>query len=384
VDVVLLGEDTHGTREFYELRSRITQFLIAEHGFTAVLVEGDWPEASLVNEYVRGAGTQADPLAGFATFPNWMWRNAEIRGLVDWMRARNAQSQTQVGFYGLDLQNLDAALTRAVSYLEGTSPEAGQRGRSHQACFLRAGRGGEAYGQAAASGQGVCTREAEALLADVEAQRPGAEQRGGPALEAWFDARENARAVRDGEVYYREAYQAGPSWNIRDRHMLDALRAVMEHHGRETPRPRVIVWAHNTHVGDARATDMARSGELNLGQLVRTQLDRSTFLLGFTTYEGTVTAASYWGGRPEAQPLPPAAEGSYEHLFHQLGLPRFALRFNESVPELLQEERPERAVGVVYLPGQERRANYMDARMSDQFDAVLHVDTSTQVVPLEP
>jgi erythromycin esterase-like protein len=384
VDVVLLGEDTHGTREFYELRSRITQYLIAEHGFTAVLIEGDWPEASLVNEYVRGEGTATDPLAGFATFPNWMWRNAETRGLVDWMRTHNARSPNKVGFYGLDLQNLDAALTRSVKYLEGLSPEAGQRGRSHEACFLRAGRGGEAYGRAAASGQGVCTREAEALLAEVEAQRTGAEQRGGSSLEAWFDARENARAVKDGEVYYREAYQAGPSWNIRDRHMLDALRAVLEHHGRGSPRPRVIVWAHNTHVGDARATDMVSRGELNLGQLVRTQLDRSTFLLGFTTYEGMVTAASSWGGAPEALPLPPAAEGSYEHLFHQLGLPRFVVRLQGSVPELLQEERPERAVGVVYLPGQERRGNYMDARMADQFDAVLHVDTSTRVVPLEP
>ncbi len=383
-DVVLLGEDTHGTREFYELRSRITQYLIAEYGFTAVLIEGDWPEASPVNAYVRGEGSDPDPLAGFATFPNWMWRNAEIRGLVDWMRGHNAQAPNKVGFYGLDLQNLDAALTRAVSYLESVSPESGERGRGYEACFLRAGRGGEAYGQAAASGRVVCTREAGELLAEVEAQRPDAEQRGGAALEAWFDARENARAVKNGEVYYRASYLGARSWNVRDRHMLDAVRAVLEHHGRGGQRARIIVWAHNTHVGDARATDMAANGELNLGELVRTQLDQSTFLLGFTTYQGAVTAASSWGGMPEDKPLAPAVEGSYEHLFHQLGLPRFVVRLQGSAPEVLRDERPERAIGVVFLPEQERRGNYMNARMADQFDAVIHVDTSSRVVPLAP
>jgi erythromycin esterase-like protein len=384
VDVVLLGEDTHGTREFYELRSRITQYLIAEHGFTAVLIEGDWPEASPVNAYVRGEEAGADPLAGFASFPNWMWRNEEIRGLVDWMRAHNAQAARKVGFYGLDLQNLDAALTRAVAYLEGISPESGERARGYHACFRRAGQGGEAYGPEAARGTVVCTREAAQLLQDVEAQRPGAEQRGEAALEAWFDARESARAVRNGEEYYRGMYEGENSWNIRDRHMLGVLQAVTEHHARHGQRARVIVWAHNTHVGDARATSVKEQGDLNLGELVRTQWDRSTFLLGFTTYEGSVTAASSWGGAPEDKPLAPAVEGSYEHLFHQLGLPRFVVRLRGDVPEVLQQTRPERAVGVVFQPWQERAGNYLDARMAEQFDAVIHVDRSTRVLPLLP
>ncbi|HZI06640.1 MAG TPA: erythromycin esterase family protein [Archangium sp.] len=335
VDVVLLGEDTHGTREFYELRSRITQYLIAEHGFTAVLIEGDWPEASPVNAYVRGEEAGADPLAGFASFPNWMWCNEEVRGLVDWMRAHNAQAARKVGFYGLDLQNLDAALTRAVAYLEGISPEAGERARGYHACFRRAGQGGEAYGPEAARGAVVCTHEAAQLLRDVEAQRPGAEQRGEAALEAWFDARESARAVKDGEAYYRGMYQGENSWNIRDQHMLGVLQAVTGHHARHGQRARVIVWAHNTHVGDARATSVTAQGDLNLGELVRTQWDRSTFLLGFTTYEGAVTAASSWGGAPEDKPLAPAVEGSYAHLFHQLGLPRFVVRLRGDVPEVL-------------------------------------------------
>ncbi|HEX8700035.1 MAG TPA: erythromycin esterase family protein [Myxococcaceae bacterium] len=384
VDVVLLGEDTHGTREFYELRSRITQYLIAEHGFTAVLIEGDWPEASPVNAYVRGESTGEDPLAGFASFPNWMWRNAEIRGLVDWMREHNAQAPSEVGFYGLDLQNLDAALTRAVAYLEGRSAEAGERARGFQACFLRAGRGGEFYGPEAARGAVVCTNEAASLLAEVEAHRADAEQRGEAALAEWFDARESARAVKNGEHYYRGMYQGENSWNIRDRHMLETLQSVAEHHGRNGQRARVIVWAHNTHVGDARATSMSIQGDLNLGELVRTQWNRSTFLLGFTTYEGTVTAADRWGGAPENKPLAPAVEGSYEHLFHQLGLPRFAVRLRDNAPEVLQGPRPERAVGVVFDPGQERAGNYIDARMVEQFDAVIHVDRSTRVLPLGP
>jgi len=384
VDVVLLGEDTHGTREFYELRSRITQYLIAEHGFTAVLIEGDWPEASPVNAYVRGGSDAADPLAGFATFPNWMWRNEETRGLVDWMRAHNAQAPRKVGFYGLDLQNLDEALTRAVAYLEGRSAEAGERARGYQACFHRAGRGGEAYGPEAARGAVVCRTEAEKLLQEVEAQRADAEQRGEAALEAWFDARESARAVRNGEHYYRGMYQGENSWNIRDRHMLEAVQAVAEHHGRNGQRARVIVWAHNTHVGDARATSMGTQGDLNLGELVRTQWNRSTFLLGFTTYEGRVTAASRWGGAPEDKPLAPAVEGSYEHLFHQLGLPRFVVRLKDAAPEVLQGARPQRAVGVVFQPQHERAGNYLDARMAEQFDAVIHVDRSTRVLPLKP
>jgi len=384
VDVVLLGEDTHGTREFYELRSRITQYLIAEHGFTAVLIEGDWPEASPVNAYVRGESAGPDPLAGFATFPSWMWRNEPVRDLVDWMRAHNAQAPHKVGFYGMDLQNLDEALTRAVAYLKGRSPEVGERARGYHECFLRAGRGGEAYGPEAARGAVVCRNEAAKLLEEVEAQRADAEQRGEAALEAWFDARESARAVKNGEHYYRGMYQGENSWNIRDWHMLEALKAVAEHHDRAGQRARVIVWAHNTHVGDARATSMGAQGDLNLGELVRTQWNRSTFLLGFTTYQGAVTAASRWGGAPEDKPLAPAVEGSYEHLFHQLGLPRFVVRLRGNAPEVLQAARPERAVGVVFDPRQERAGNYLDARMAEQFDAVIHVDSSTRVLPLGP
>jgi erythromycin esterase-like protein len=271
-----------------------------------------------------------------------------------------------------------------VAYLEGVSPQAGERARAYHACFLRAGRGGEAYGPEAARGAVVCRSEAAKLLEEVEAQRPGAEQRGEAALEAWFDARENARAVRAGEAYYRGMYQGENSWNIRDRHMLAALQAVAEHHGRNGQRARVIVWAHNTHVGDARATSMGAQGDLNLGELVRTEWNRSTFLVGFTTYEGAVTAASSWGGAPEDKPLAPAVEGSYEHLFHQLGLARFVVRLKDNPPEVLRGPRPERAIGVVFAPSQERLGNYLEARMAEQFDAVIHVDRSTRVLPLGP
>ncbi|HEX8361473.1 MAG TPA: erythromycin esterase family protein [Longimicrobium sp.] len=389
---VLLGEASHGTEEFYRERARITQRLAREQGFTAMAIEGDWPDAERVNRYVRGLGddrTAVQALSGFTRFPEWMWPNAPTRDLIEWMRTYNAgkPAEQQIGFYGMDLYSLTESADAVVSGLAAIDPAAAQRTRERYRCFQPYRDRPETYGAAAAERSSrSCQDEAAAVWADLERTLGAAPAPADPAqAEARFSVLQNARVVRNAEEYYRISFQGGISpWNVRDKHMAEMLDALIAHltaHGRA---PKVVGWAHNTHMGDARVTEPGEQGEWNVGQLMRQRADGRAVLVGFTTYAGTVFAAREWGGRGERRPLRPALPGSYSALFHQAGIGNSLLVFrgNEPLRAALAGPRLERAVGVLYLPETERASHYFQASLSRQFDAVIHMDTTQAVGPL--
>lgn len=390
--IVLLGEASHGTHEFYRERARITQRLITECGFDAVAVEADWPDAHRVGRYVLGRSGDPDAaaaLSDFRRFPAWMWRNTAVVGFVEWLRARNDahHPETKVGFYGLDLYSLSASMEAVVTYLDRVDPAAAREARWRYACFDHVGGQGPEYGHAVALDVMVpCEDEVVAQLLDLRARAAAIlSADGADAEDAFFHAEQNAQLVHDAERYYRAMYRGRvSSWNLRDHHMADALEALMEHLGQQRRRDaRVVVWEHNSHIGDARATEMSRRGELNLGQLVRTAHPDEVYLVGFTTDHGTVTAASEWGGPAERKRVRPAMEASHEHRFHRAQLDQFLLLLDE--PELAGVREPllERAIGVIYRPETERVSHWFHADLARQFDAVIHLDRTTAVEPLE-
>jgi erythromycin esterase-like protein len=388
---VLLGEASHGTHEFYRERAQITKRLIREKGFTAVAVEADWPDAYRVNRYVRGRGDDAEAieaLAGFRRFPAWMWRNADVLDFVGWLRAHNDEARTRpVGFYGLDLYSLHASIEAVLNYLGKVDPKAAERARVRYACFDYYGEDTQAYGFASGLGLGPsCEREVLNQLVDL--RRSAAEyalRDGRIAEDDYFYAEQNARLVSDAEQYYRTMYRGEiSSWNLRDRHMAETLEALVEFLGHRGGAPKVVVWAHNSHLGDARATAMGTRGEWNVGQLVREQHGRYAVLVGFATHDGTVTAASNWDAPAERKRVRPALPGSYEAIFHGLGLGRFLLCLRgENKVASLGSPRLERAIGVIYRPDTERASHYFPACLPAQFDAVLHFDRTRAVEPLE-
>ncbi|HZR98046.1 MAG TPA: erythromycin esterase family protein [Chloroflexota bacterium] len=392
--LVLLGEGSHGTHEFYQARADITRRLIAEKGFTAVAVEADWPDAYRVNCYVRGLGHDAsatEALDGFRRFPTWMWRNTVVCEFVEWLRAHNAAlgpSGWPVGFYGLDLYSLYTSIEAVIRYLERVDPAAAARARESYACFEQFGEDSQAYGWATGFGLArSCQEDVVQQLVDLQRHAADYLRRDGQMAEdEYFYAQQNARLVRDAEEYYRMMGRGRvSSWNLRDCHMADTLDALVAHLTRATPHAKIVVWAHNSHLGDARATELGERGELNLGQVARVRYDDHALLVGFTTYEGTVTAASDWDAPAERKQVRPGLPGSYEALFHELGLPRFLLAWRDDDPAALALLGPrlERAIGVIYRPETERQSHYFDARLAEQFDAVLHFDTTTAVEPLE-
>ena len=396
---VLLGEASHGTHEFYRERAQITKRLIREKGFTAIAVEADWPDAYRVNRYVQGQNVDADAveaLGGFRRFPAWMWRNADVLDFVGWLRSHNdslAPGSVKTGFYGLDLYSLHTSIEAVLNYLDKVDPVGAQRARYRYACFEHFGEDPQAYGYAAGFGLSH-TCESEVIGQLVELQRRAAEyarRDGRIAAEDFFYAEQNARLVKNAEQYYRTMFRGRvSSWNLRDQHMAETLSALMEHlasQGRAQPNhdTKVVVWAHNSHLGDARATQMGRAGEWNLGQLVRQKHGRESVLVGFSTYTGTVTASSNWGDPAERKRVRPAMPGSYEELFHDVGIPAFALTLppDSHVAGGLREPRLERAIGVIYRPESEFASHYFHASLSDQFDAVIHFDQTRAVEPLE-
>ena len=386
---VLIGEASHGTHEFYRHRAQITKRLIVEKGFRAVAVEADWPDAYRVNVFVRGQGEDQDSidsLEGFQRFPTWMWRNADALDFIGWLRNYNEQNQeTQTGFYGLDLYSLHASMRAVLDYLDKVDPEAARRARYRYSCFERFGEDTKAYGYAAGFGLSN-TCENEVVTQWLEMRRRAAElsARDGRLLpDGFFFAEQNARLVKHAEEYYRSMFAGRiSSWNLRDRHMAETLDALVHHLGGKSAK--VVIWAHNSHLGDARATEMGERGELNLGQLVRQQYGKQAALVGFTTYTGTVTAASDWDGPAERKNVRPALPESYEALLHEVGIPNFLLWLRDrEVASALQRPRLERAIGVIYLPQSERVSHYFHACLPAQFDAVLHIDKTRAVEPLE-
>jgi len=389
---VLLGEATHGTHEFYSTRAAITERLIEEKGFQAVAVEADWPDAFRVNQFVRGRGTDVTPaqaLSGFTRFPVWMWRNLNVATFIGWLQQYNQsrpEHSAQVGFYGLDLYSLNRSRREVVRYLERIDPAAAQRARYRYSCFDHFGEDAQAYGYAAGFELSQsCRDEAVQQLRDLRQRAYEYLHRDGQVAEdEFFSAEQNARLVRNAEEYYRGMFQGRVNtWNLRDRHMAETLHELAAHLEQRFGRSKIIVWAHNSHLGNARATDRSQHGEWNLGQLVRERYAQA-ILVGFTTYAGTVTAASDWGEPHETKRVRPALPESWEDIFHQWDVPQFLVTFagNERLSAAFRDERLERAIGVIYRPETERLSHYFFARIADQFDAVIHFDKTSAVEPL--
>jgi erythromycin esterase-like protein len=394
--IVLIGESSHGTHEFYQARAEITKWLIEEKGFCAVAAEADWPDAYRVNRYVRGHGDDASAdqaLSGFERFPAWMWRNTVVRDFVDWLHAHNGEcrvkGEREAGFYGLDLYSLHRSMQEVIDYLENVDPAAAARARERYACFDHTSADdGQAYGFAAAFGAGLsCERQAVDQLVDMHRNAVEWGRRDGLLAEdELFYAQQNAQTVRNAEVYYRAMFGGRvTSWNLRDQHMAQTLQALQAHLDRHDGEPaRIVVWAHNSHVGDARATEVGSDGQLTLGQLVREHYGDESRLVGFTTYTGTVTAASEWGGLAERKFVRPALNGSVEELFHEVDRPEFLVSaiISHAAREPLDTVRLGRAIGVIYLPATERQSHYYHVRPGDQFDAIIHIDETRALEPL--
>ena len=403
--LVLLGEGSHGTHDFYQLRADITRRLVEEKGFDAIAIEGDWPDTDRVHRWARGRGgagdaAAADALGGFRRFPQWMWRNEAFAGLADWVRAHNAgpARARPVGVHGLDLYSLHNSIDEVLRYLDEVDPEAARRARARYGCFEEFGEDPQEYGYAAVAGEtcedAVVEQLVELLRRAPELVARDAASADDPAeaVEAagdFFSAEMNARLVLNAERYYRAMFRGrNASWNLRDTHMADTLDALVGHLRGRGRAGKVVVWAHNSHLGDARATELGASGELNLGQLARERHADDAVLVGFTTHTGTVTAAHDWGDAAERMQVNPSLERSVERALHDTGLGRCVVPFGGSAAAdraraALDVPLLERAIGVIYRPRTERMSHYFLARVGRQFNCVYHVDRSRAVVPLD-
>jgi erythromycin esterase-like protein len=391
---VLLGEATHGTHEFYRERALITRRLIEEKGFDAVVLEADWTDAFRANEFVHGISkdqTAEQSLASFTRFPQWMWRNTDFRDLVISIRSHNDLGKSNIspaGIYGMDLYGLPKSAAAVIEYLKRVDPEAGNRAARRYACFDKYGDKPELYGyNVSRDEKKSCEKQALEQFQEMETrfnnwlERPNRQRD-----EELFSAYQNARVVKNGEAYYRLSYKGNFStWNLRDTHMADTLQALVRYLDAVMgPNSKVVVWAHNTHQGDAQMTKMGESGEINVGHLMRQAHGENSVLVGFTTFTGEVMAASEWGEKGKKMKVRPAIPGSYSRLFHETGIRNFLLIFrgNEQLTQELARPRLERAIGVIYKPETERQSHYFEARMSKQFDAVIHFDVTSAVKPL--
>jgi erythromycin esterase-like protein len=390
----LIGEASHGTHDFYHERAEITKRLIEEKGYTAVAVEADWPDAYRVNRYVRGLSDDADAnaaLSGFKRFPAWMWRNTVVRDFVEWLRDHNESRplEKRVGFYGIDLYSLFTSMEAVLEYLDKVDPEAARRARYRYSCFDHFGENTQAYGYAAAFGLSETCEDAVIKQLVEFTRQAGEYARRDGRLEPdeYFYAEQNARLVKNAEEYYRTMFRGRvSSWNLRDNHMMETLEALDAHLTAKGKPPRVAVWAHNSHLGDASATEMGEAGEWNVGELVRKRYGEESVRIGFSTHRGTVTAAADWGAAAERKRVRPGLAESFEDLFHQADLPRFMLilRGRHSRDGVLNARRLQRAIGVIYLPETERQSHYFHTRLVQQFDVMIHIDETRAVEPLEP
>ena len=386
--LVLIGEASHGTHDFYRERAVMTRRLIEEKGFNSVAIEGDWPDAYRVHRFIRGTGQDAtarDALGDFVRFPAWMWRNLDVLAFLDWLYQFNqtVAPQQRVGFYGLDLYSLHASIRAVLDYMEKVDPEGARRARYRYACFDHFGEDIQAYGYAASFGLTKdCEDQVVAQLVEIRRRSAELASRDGRVEpDDYLSAEQNARLVQNAERYYRTMFGGRvESWNVRDEHMSETIAWLCQNR----PGTKMVVWAHNSHLGDARATEMSSHGEHNVGQLMRGRFGNDVFLIGFTTHSGEVTAASEWDGPAERKIVRPALEASYEALFHQTEIPAFLLLLrNSGVIQVLDKPRLERAIGVIYRPETERVSHYFRSRMPGQFDAVIHIDRTTALIPFE-
>jgi len=382
--VVLIGEASHGTSEFYLMRSRITRLLIERGGFDFVAIEGDWPDAARIDHYVRHAAHPPSEWTAFARFPVWMWRNRETRAFVDWLHAHNAgltQAQ-RTAFHGLDLYSLYSSLRSVLEYLDEVDPHTARVARLRYGCLTPWQADPATYGKAALTGTyRSCEESVVAVLRDLRKKEQAYAEHDG---ERFLDAEQNALLVTNAEKYYRIMYYGSrASWNLRDTHMFETLKNLLAHHGSGS---RGVVWAHNSHVGNAAATDMSRRGEHNIGQLCREEFGEEAYSIGFGTHTGTVAAATDWDGPMRARTVNPSLAGSYERLFHDAGTPGFLLPLrrpaSKAVRDGLTRPRLERAIGVIYRPETELQSHYFQAVLPEQFDEYIWLDETRAVTPL--
>jgi erythromycin esterase-like protein len=389
---VLIGEASHGTHEFYQYRAEITKRLIAEKNFAAVAVEADFPDAYRINRYVRGVGgdqTAEESLGEFQRFPLWMWRNTEVVEFVRWLRAHNDALgvDEKAGFYGIDLYSLHSSMEAVLKYLEAVDKEAAQRARYRYSCFNAFGEDAQHYGYAASFDVSKsCEDEAVNQLVELQKKAFNYMNRDGfVARDEYFYAEQNARLVINAEEYYREMFRGRvSSWNLRDRHMAETLTALAAHLESAGQAAKIVVWAHNSHLGDARATDMRARGEWNVGQLMREEFPDETVNIGFTTFTGTVTATDEWDEPAQLKKVREGLNNSYERFFHQIGVPNFFLNLrDEETRNAFRGELLERAIGVIYRPETERVSHYFYCDLPRQFDGVIHFDRTRALEPLD-
>lgn len=397
--VVLIGEASHGTKEFYRARAQITRRLIEELGFDAVAAEADWPDAYRINRYVRGQnhnGSSADALADFERFPTWMWRNKEVLTFIKWLCAFNHEYQISnpkelksIGFYGLDLYSMATSIHAVISYLEKVDPMAARRARVRYSCLDQFMDNPQAYGYATEFGH-IESCEQEIISQLIELRHKAYDYmkiNGFVAQEEFFCAQQNAKLVKNAEEYYRAMFRGRPnSWNLRDQHMFETLGDLGDHLSAGLRRDaKIVVWAHNSHVGNAGATEMSKRGEFNIGQLARKFYGDKALLVGFSTCRGTVTAASDWDAPAECKKINEPWPGSYEEVFHHVNHKQFLLnlRENNEMIDRLMEPKLQRAIGVIYRPDTERHSHYFHSCLPEQFDFMLHYDDTSAVEPLD-
>jgi len=383
--VVLLGEASHGTSEFYRARAAITRRLIERHGFSIVAVEADWPDAASIDRYVRHKQPRPGMESAFQRFPTWMWRNTDVEDFVQWMRTHNEKrpAEQRAGFFGLDIYNMNASIRAVVDYLDKTDPEAAKIARERYGCFTPWQRDPVTYGRMAlTTGHAKCEQAVAAMLRDIFAKQMQYRQQDG---DDFLDAGQNARLVTSAERYYRVMYHASAeSWNLRDRHMFATLEALLNWRGESA---KAVVWAHNSHIGNAAATEMGLiREEINIGQLCRDRFGDEASLIGFGTDRGTVAAASDWDGPMEIKEVRPAHRDSYERLCRDSGIDQFLIDLREDEqPKLhagLRYPRLERAIGVIYRPETELASHYFDASLPQQFDGYVWFEETQAVTPL--
>ncbi len=382
--IVLIGEASHGTSEFYRMRDRISRELIAKKGFRFVAIEGDWPDAARVDHYVRHMEYPPSEWTAFARFPTWMWRNNEVRAFVDWLRAHNAplKPAERTAFHGLDLYSLYDSIRAVLKYLDEVDPSTARVARERYGCLTPWQSDPATYGHAALTGAyPTCESEVAIVLTDLLGKRRAYAERDG---ERFLDAVQNARLITNAEQYYRIMYYGSrASWNLRDSHMFETLKTLLSFYG---PNGKAIIWAHNSHIGDAAATEMSSRGEYNIGHLCRKEFGDQTYAIGFGTNSGTVAAASNWDGPMEIKDVLPAIPESYERCCHQSGIASFCLDLRQSDAtnlESLRKPRLERAIGVIYRPETELASHYFQAILPDQFDEYIWFDNTKAVTPFD-
>ena len=382
--IVLIGEASHGTSEFYRFRSRLTAALIERKGFRFVGIEGDWPDAARIDHYVRHLRYPPSEWTAFARFPTWMWRNNETREFVDWLRIHNSNiaDDERIAFHGLDLYSMYSSIREILRYLDDVDPETAAIARQRYGCLTPWQSDPATYGRAALTGSyRSCEHDVVGMLKELAARHWDYARHDG---ERFLDAVQNARLIANAERYYRTMYYGSrSSWNLRDTYMFETLQTLIEHYA---PHNKAIVWAHNSHVGDASATEMSSRGELNIGHLCRRAYGDGVHIIGFGTDSGTVAAASEWDGPMQVMEVRPSAAASYERLFHDAGQPGFALALQGADRDLrteLSRPRLERAIGVIYRPETELASHYFQAVLPQQFDEYVWIDVTRAVDPIK-